>query len=354
VKSISCAFCGDTMLRGTTSGVSPFEEVRHLLSNTEVAFCNLETVLSDSGEKKFKRHSIKSDPANVNLLKGGGFNVVNVANNHMLDFGQEGCINTIDNLRESGIGIVGLRGEQGAAPVVMNSGGRKAGILGYADYGFRNTLMPLREGIAIEDVKRLKRSVDIVIVSLHWGYEYVEYPSPAQQSFARRIIREGALLVVGHHPHVVQGIEEYKGGLIAYSLGNFQFRIDEAENLRRRNSGIILRVSISDKEVANYEVFRVETDRLLGVRLQTEQEATKEKRTLRELSDTVRKRKVGKRLWLKEACRIYFPMQLETWRFRIAKKGNKEKVQMLRWLLQPDNLMMLFVYLWGCFRGAGR
>ena len=86
--------------------------------------------------------------------------------------------------------------------------------------------MPLREAIAMEDVVELRKQVDCVVVSLHWGYEYVEYPSPRQQAFARKLVRAGAQMVIGHHPHVVQGVERYQGGLIAYSLGNFNSRLN--------------------------------------------------------------------------------------------------------------------------------
>src|SRR5205814_2618322 len=124
-----------------------------------------------------------------------------------------------------GIEVVGLQEWGRAKPVIVHEKGMKLGFLGYADYGFPEIFMPLRERIALEDAAELKKEVDCVVVSLHWGYEYVDYPSRGQQAFARRLVDAGAELVIGHHPHVVQGVEEYRGGLIAYSLGDFRFRV---------------------------------------------------------------------------------------------------------------------------------
>ena len=97
-------------------------------------------------------------------------------------------------------------------------------------------------------------------MSLHWGIEKAFYPSPKQVALAHKLIDSGATIILGHHPHVIQGIENYKSGLIAYSLGNFQFAFDPKEcsneNNKRTNQSFILKVRINKQEIESYDIVR--------------------------------------------------------------------------------------------------
>ena len=335
---------------------NPFASVQPLLSRADIAFCNLETTLTGGGAAVAKRHVINSAPENLDYLTEAGFTVTNVANNHVLDRGEPACLQLIQLLRSKGIEVVGLRREDPtgssrsgrATPVILSRKGIRIGLLGYADYGFGGTvLMPLRERIAVADVAELRRQADCVIVSLHWGYEYTEWPSPEQRRFARTLIDVGASMIIGHHPHVVQGIEEYKGGLIAYSLGNFQFRIALGDGLLSTGTGILLRVKRSSQGQLSYEALPTHVSASGEVELIPAGGATSVWARLTELSAGLKQERIGRLRWLREASRLWLPVSLESWFFKIKKFGNMQRLKMLRWLLNPGTLCCFVLYLLG-------
>ncbi len=158
-------------------------------------------------------------------LKEAGFDVMNMANNHTMQYGSETFNNTEDLLNKNQIKTVGTLRSPGQCLTVNNV---KIAILGYSlrpnetDYHDVQYMEGKKEPI-IADIKSIHEENDHVIVSLHWGDEYVDYPDEKQVVLAHDIIDAGASLVIGHHPHVLQGIEHYGRGVIAYSLGNFVF-----------------------------------------------------------------------------------------------------------------------------------
>jgi poly-gamma-glutamate synthesis protein (capsule biosynthesis protein) len=146
-----------------------------------------------------------------------------LANNHALQHGEAALKGTIELLDRRGIKYVGVRGCNSA---VFDFGFTKIGFLGYCSdqqYEKANIFVePIDLAGLSRDVQELKRSgINFIVVSLHWGGEFVHRPSPSQIDLGRSIIEMGANLVLGHHSHVIQGIETYKGGTIVYSLGNF-------------------------------------------------------------------------------------------------------------------------------------
>jgi len=206
-----------------------FSGVKECL-NGDVVFGNLECVLSDHDYNGllFGKAQMRGLPSSIHAVKDAGFTVLNVANNHTLQYGATGFVNTCRILDEAGIGIVGMRGSSGflCKPLILEINGIKLGILGYAmekdQYYSGKTLYA--QGSAdeiVEDVGQLHKLCDYVVVSMHWGDEFVTMPSGETIKLARRIIDSGANAIIGHHPHVVQGIEEYNNSVIVYSLGNF-------------------------------------------------------------------------------------------------------------------------------------
>jgi len=219
---------GDMMLR-TRDGRPPFEHVGDILHAGDILFGNVETVLSDRGQAVEKAIHLEASPNNVRYLKEAGFDVVSVANNHVLDRGPEAFRDTLAALHEAGLVVIGA-GDRiySQSWGIVQRNRLRLGFLGYYLFGARLK----NDGIylnkicipsILEDMEQLQRQCDCIVVSLHWGTEGPFFPSPDQIKQARAIIDAGASVILGHHPHVLQAVERYKHGLIAYSLGNFQF-----------------------------------------------------------------------------------------------------------------------------------
>ena len=211
-----------------------FEKIKKHLK-ADILFGNLETVLSDEGLVPYDFHSdqMRGPVESVKTLSKVGFNVLNIANNHMLEHGKAAFWDCIDNLRNNGIAIVGLKGNSVyfSRPAILHVEEKTIGFLGYSfeednrlghsdeiDYAYC-----AEPGKILSDVRKLQQKVDFVIVSLHWGLEFAKHPSRYLVEKAHKIIDSGAAVILGHHPHVVQCVEKYKQKIICYSLGNFVF-----------------------------------------------------------------------------------------------------------------------------------
>jgi len=210
----------------------------HLFRNADVAFVNLENPITVRGRKKilasgWKKFNFRMNPKYLITLKDAGVSVVNLANNHILDYGVMGLLDTIEKLDSAGIRHCGAGRnlEEARAPVILEIRGHRIAILGYWGGGAgaagvnKPGVAPRDLRIILADVRsaRTQRNADIVIVSLHWGNELDRFPQLWQRTFAHRIIDSGANVVIGSHSHTVQPVESYHGGIIAYSLGNFLF-----------------------------------------------------------------------------------------------------------------------------------
>ena len=218
-----------------------FGDVRHMLEGADLTLGNLECVIGDRGEPEPKAYTFQAPLTAATSLGEAGFDLLNVANNHILDFGPEAMAQTFDLLSEAGIDWTGAGMSEGEAhaPVLRDVRGLRIAFLGYARYMTEtSTGFPAgafvavgdKPGIAWADVDRIgieiaeaKTRADVVVVALHGGREYWERPTDFQREAARAAIDAGASLVWGHHAHSWQGIEFYKEGVILYSLGDFVF-----------------------------------------------------------------------------------------------------------------------------------
>lgn len=211
----------------------PFLETADLTRGADLAFGNLETTILEGNIVKTGSFSFRAGLKSIEGLQYAGFDVLSLANNHMMNFGRSGIESTIRNLDVAGIGHAGagLGEEEIYRPVVKEIKGVKFGFLAYS---YSNEQVADKKngtyGVAALDAEKmksqvaeLKKSADVVVVSMHAGTEYETAPGRAQKDFARAAIDAGASLVIGHHPHVVQTAEKYKDGYIIYSLGNFVF-----------------------------------------------------------------------------------------------------------------------------------
>ena len=193
-----------------------FKNVSDIFSKDDLTIVNLEGPLTTASNAKVKKFAFKGDPSYVNILKSGDIEAVSIANNHSEDYNKEGMEQTKFILDENNIKYFGL-GEKR----IVDVKGIKVGLLGYNGWPenynkeFLNSMK--------NDIQSMKKDADIVLPYFHWGTERQYYPDQVQIDFAHFAIDNGADGVLGSHPHVMQGIEKYKGKYIAYSLSNFCF-----------------------------------------------------------------------------------------------------------------------------------
>ncbi len=239
---------GDLMLAGgvgeriTTEGPAiPFAGVASTLSSADLLVANLECTLSESGEPQHKAYTFRAPPAVADALALAGVDVVSLANNHSLDYGFEALAGTEQLLSQRAIAFAGAGSNEAAAraPAIVERNGLRVAFLAYVDVLVETrTHFDTRSWIATADtpgvawaevdhiaadVAAARAQADVVVVLLHFGLEGRTPITPAQRAVAHAAIDAGAALVLGAHPHVLQGVERYNGGLIAYSLGNFVF-----------------------------------------------------------------------------------------------------------------------------------
>lgn len=191
-----------------------FSGVYDILSNDDLTIANLETTFTNASEKVDKTFNFKGDIDYTNILKEGSVEAVNLANNHTRDYGEQGYADTIAALKEAGIPYFGYEDY-----VILEIDEIKIGLSGL--YGWDEMSAKENTEKAITYFKENK--ADLIIMTYHWGIEREYEQNSTQENIARYAIELGADLVLGHHPHVVQGIECYQGKYIVYSLGNFVF-----------------------------------------------------------------------------------------------------------------------------------
>jgi poly-gamma-glutamate synthesis protein (capsule biosynthesis protein) len=240
--TISVVAVGDLLFDGAPGRLvrskgpnAPFSAVRSVLHDADLTVGNLECPLSTRGSPvPGKTYTFRGSPRSADGLKWAGFDVVSLANNHARDYGGAALLDTIRALRDQGIEPAGAGKDRAAAwkPAIVTRGGARIAFLGFSEITPTNFAATThRSGTAYTgDINAVKRAIkaahkkaDYVVVSFHWGVERSYACSARQVRDGRAAIGAGADLVLSHHPHVIQGVEFYKKGLIAYSLGNFVF-----------------------------------------------------------------------------------------------------------------------------------
>ena len=235
-----------------------FERIAPELKKADITLVNLEAPLTSRGSEFVdKKYRFRVRPQAVAALKKAGITTVTLANNHSMDFGKEGLLDTLQQLKKAGIGHVGAGKHLAAArrPVFYDIRGTRVAILGYSltlpsefwASENRAGTAPLMEKLVKEDIAAARTQAAIVLVTVHWGEEGTTRLREYQPRLARLMIDSGADAVIGHHPHILQGIEHYKRGIIFYSLGNFAF----ASKSRIADRTLLVRLSFDgDKRTA--------------------------------------------------------------------------------------------------------
>jgi poly-gamma-glutamate capsule biosynthesis protein CapA/YwtB (metallophosphatase superfamily) len=241
-KITTLFFVGDMMLtRGVKSSVDKnFEgdynklfENLNMLKDADILFGNLEGDVSDVGNNVGSIYSFRMDPKVLPVLKDAGFDIVSFANNHVGDWNITAFKDTLSRLNEIGILKIGagINKEEAVNPTIIENNGTKFGFLGFTDVG-PNWLEAKLDtpGVLLandpnfkEIIQNAKTKCDVLIISFHWGVEYKLVHNKRQENLAHSAIDSGADMIIGHHPHVMEDIEEYNGKPIVYSLGNFIF-----------------------------------------------------------------------------------------------------------------------------------
>lgn len=248
----------------------PFASVQPILRQADVVFGNLEGPLTDAGQvAPDKRYVFKSPPSKVApALAAAGFTVVSLANNHTMDYGVEGLKQTMAALDEVGIqhAGAGIDLQEARRPALIKSGDYTLGFLAYSlTFPESFWAQDQRPGTAFghanhirADVAATREQADVVVVSFHWGREATTELRDYQSELAHAAIDSGATVVLGHHPHILQGIEHYKHGIIFYSLGNFVF----GSYSRKATRSIIALLNLQGAKVSEVKLIPVNVDNI--------------------------------------------------------------------------------------------
>ena len=196
----------------------PFDLVRHLFERDDLTVVNFEGTLTGQTEHANKAYFFKGPPEYAAILSASSIEAATLANNHSRDYFEQGFIDTKTNLQNAGVGVI--YEEQ---PFVTNIQGVEAVIIGDNTAFLEDITKGEVAERVLRQIKERKREDNITVVNMHWGIERDIRPTAWQQKTARMWIDAGADLIVGHHPHLLQGIELYAGKYIVYSLGNFAF-----------------------------------------------------------------------------------------------------------------------------------
>jgi hypothetical protein len=252
------SFFGDISLFNIDSAQFRFcQSFENLLNESDFNIGNLECPITDNVNKEARQAvHMHASVNSLNLLKP--FQIVSLSNNHIRDFQKEGITDTINALKEFNIRYFGIgkTQEEAVKPLLIEKDGFKIALLGatrYANASENNGGGTAKDSFYLigKQIKKLKKDGCFVIPYFHWGYEYVRIPSPRERKLAHQCIDAGADIIIGSHPHIYQGIEEYRGKKIVYSLGNFIFHssvfdgLAPIQNDPRLNESFFITIEIS-------------------------------------------------------------------------------------------------------------
>ncbi|BBH21460.1 hypothetical protein Back11_28050 [Paenibacillus baekrokdamisoli] len=256
-SKVTLSFVGDILLAASVDSLMkkngyeyPYAKALPFLTKPDLMAANLETPITERGVPATNKSFVfKGSPKSLPALKEAGFDIVNLANNHTLDQGVEGLLDTVDYLNKVSMPNIGAGHDDAEAfkPVILEAKGISVAYIGLT------RVVPVgswkaekdRAGVAetydatraLKAIREAKQQADLVIVMVHWGIERSDNPNAVQKQLAHAYIDAGADLIVGSHPHVLQGFERYKGKWISYSLGNFIFNMTATD--KTKDTGVL-------------------------------------------------------------------------------------------------------------------
>lgn len=327
---------------------NPFEHVIDIFPNADLRFMNLETVLTE--EKKSvaqKWIHIRTEPSAIQFLQELEIDVVNVANNHILDYGAKGFNDTLDCLSKAGIFPIGAGDtpDSIAEPAVFHRNGLKIAFVGFYMYDksepgkkiFIADISNPDETILL--IRKLRKTCDVLIVSLHWGAEHILHPSPGQIEFAHCLVDNGAHLVIGHHSHCVQGVERYENGLIAYSLGNFNFWQPDVRTKWFNRLSVILRVTLTNNGVSSYKLLPIWINESYSpVPILDGKLKKLALNHFHQLSRDIVDGSISWKSWYEDLGWTYVSQTFKSFMITIRKYGFSRFIQMVRWMVRKHTI----------------
>lgn len=301
--TLKLAAAGDMLITHVFSPRrSPFNRAFELVHKADLFFANLEIQLGTHGHPQEKMYTYLSDPSVVKVLRGVDVDVVSLANNHMLDYGEEALLQTLRTLKTSKIRHVGAGRNitEASKPVVLEKRGVRTAFLSLAaTLPLGSAASETRPGIApvhvktsyeidptslqeqpgdppkirtivearderriCQSIKQARKIADHVVVGIHWGLAFTKQRAEYQQSLGRKMIEAGATLIVGHHPHVRQGLERHKNGVILYSLGDFIFHDRIGMTVE---SGMLATIELDKKKLRDLRLWSFRVDLKTGL-----------------------------------------------------------------------------------------
>ena len=245
----------------------PFEKTVGFLKSADAVLINLESPLIPNCKPTLEGMIFCGDQRDVQGLVYAGVTVANIANNHAGNYGIEGINSTTILLKKNHIDVIG--GDNQSTIIAIR--GKKFGFLGYNDIGNKEPGIAWADTSIIQrEINSLKKQADFVIAAFHWGVEYTSTPSANQIQLAHTAIDAGADLIIGNHPHWVQGTEIYKGKFITYAHGNYVF--DQMWSQETRE-GVLGKYTFNDKGLINIEFVPVIIDNYSQPRFASKTEA---------------------------------------------------------------------------------
>ncbi len=242
----------------------PFANISQFLQGGDITFGNLENPITPGRDIKVPEMILRADPCMASALKGAGFDILSLANNHLPDFGPRGVLDTMQYLENAGINHAGAgKYEEAYEPRYIEANSLRLAFLAFTDPDIAPACYSANDsaGTAALDAEKMNiaitkaaKNADFTVVYLHVGTEYALEPDKNQIYYSRLAIDAGADLVLGSHPHVAQSVEIYKGKYILHSLGNFIF--DQLWSQETRES-VIARICINKKGIERIEFLPV-------------------------------------------------------------------------------------------------
>jgi hypothetical protein len=250
-----------------------FAPIADLLAAPDLTFANLETPIAPATSKGSRAFVFNAPPDVVAALRDAGVDLASVANNHAFDQGRAGFEETLKWLAAGGLAQIGAGpASRPSGPLALERNGLRLAFLGYT-YGVNQdgnrcpaaardcvVAAELDRGRILDDVRAAAAGAEALVVSIHWGTEYQQQPAAADVELAHQLVEAGALVVLGHHPHVLQPVELYRRadgqvGVIAYSLGNFVSNQSRnyvpgvtPDNVAATRDGVLLRVALARRD----------------------------------------------------------------------------------------------------------
>lgn len=228
-------FGGDFIPLCYDKGYNPFEDLSKFIKSDDIVMGNIETTFFCGHQRPFRSPLLWSPKESIRFLEYLRLNVACLANNHIMDYGHQSMQRTKQLLSDHHIGSFGAGMNLGESmnPLIVKRNNFTFGFLGFTSNAYHvNALLsgwnkpgspPMRTSLMIKQIKLLKKQCDFVSICLHWGHEYINVPTSSQRMLAKKVIDAGADLIIGTHPHVMQGYEIIDGKPVFYSLGNFFF-----------------------------------------------------------------------------------------------------------------------------------